>query len=268
MVEIARALAFEARLLIMDEPTAALGESEVGTLFEIVGHLRAEGLAVIFITHRLDEVFRTADRVVVLRDGARVGELPIAAATPDRLVQLMVGRPLEDIFRREEGGIGAPLLEVRGLGRRGAVRDVSFTLRRGEILGFAGLVGAGRTETARLIFGADRRDAGEILLEGRPLALRSPGEAVAAGIGLVPENRALQGLVLGLPVQENIGLATLDRFATAGWVRRSRLAAAALDFIRRLTIRTPTRGRRPCCSPGATSRRWCWPSGWPPAPGC
>ncbi len=240
MVEIAKALAVDARILIMDEPTAALGEHEVRSLFEVMGRLRADGIAVIFITHRLDEVFRVADRVVVMRDGARVGEMRIAEATPDRLVHMMVGRTLEDIFRKERTEITTPLLEVRGLTRRGVVHDVSFTLRRGEILGFAGLVGAGRTETARLIFGADPRDGGEILLEGRPLHVRSPADAVAAGIGLVPENRGLQGLVLGLPVQENIALATLDRHSTLGWVHRPRLAETARDYVRRLTIRTPS----------------------------
>ncbi len=239
MVEIAKALAVEARLLIMDEPTAALGESEVEVLFQIVRRLKSEGMATIFITHRLEEVFRVADRVNVLRDGARVGEMRIEEATPDRLVRLMVGRRLEDIFRKENSEISAPLLEVRGLSRRGAVREVSFTLRRGEILGFAGLVGAGRTELARLIFGADPKDGGEILLEGRPVPLRSPADAVKAGIGLVPENRALQGLVLKLPVQENIVLATLDRHSSAGWVHRSLVAGTARRFIGRLAIRTP-----------------------------
>jgi ABC-type sugar transport system ATPase subunit len=239
MVEIAKALAVEAKILIMDEPTAALGENEVEILFEIVRHLKSAGLAVIFITHRLEEVFRVADRVTVLRDGERVGEMRIEEAAPDRLVRMMVGRTLEDIFHKDTSAISAPLLEVRGLTRRGVVRGVSFTLRRGEILGFAGLIGAGRTETARLIFGADPRDAGEVLLAGRPLALRSPADAVKAGIGLVPENRALQGLVLGLPVQENIVLATLDRHNHAGWIDRAGIAATAQDYVRRLTIRTP-----------------------------
>jgi ribose transport system ATP-binding protein len=239
MVEIAKAIAVQAKVLIMDEPTAALGESETEVLFETVRELKAQGIAIIFITHRLEEMFRIADRVVVLRDGQRVGELSIGEATPDRVVQMMVGRSLQDIFRKEAVEITEPVLQVRGLTRHGAVQDISFTLRRGEILGFAGLVGAGRTETARLLFGADVPDRGEILLEGKPVRIGSPSWAVRAGIGLVPEDRGLQGLVLGLPVQENIVLATLRRHSAAGWVKRSLTARTAQAFVQRLSIRTP-----------------------------
>jgi ribose transport system ATP-binding protein len=239
MVEIAKAIAVQAKILIMDEPTAALGENETEVLFETVHGLKAQGIAIIFITHRLEEMFRIADRVVVLRDGQRVGELPVAEATPDRVVQMMVGRSLQEIFYKEPVDITQPILEVRGLTRRGAIENVSFTLRRGEILGFAGLVGAGRTETARLLFGADTRDGGEVLLEGKPLRIDSPTAAVKAGIGLVPEDRGLQGLVLKLPVQENIVLATLPRHSTAGWMDRSRIAETAHTFVQRLSIRTP-----------------------------
>ena len=239
MVEIAKAIAVSAKILIMDEPTAALGESETEILFETVRGLKAQGIAVIFITHRLEEVFRIADRVVVLRDGLRVGELPIAQATPEKVVQLMVGRSLQEVFAKEVLEIGGPVLEVRHLTRRGAVEDVSFTLHRGEILGFAGLIGAGRTETARLLFGADRREGGEILLEGRKLSISSPTEAVRAGISLVPEDRGLQGLVLKLSVQENIVLATLRRHSALGWMNRPAVTRTALSFVERLSIRTP-----------------------------
>ncbi|MGA2642079.1 MAG: sugar ABC transporter ATP-binding protein [Spirochaetia bacterium] len=239
MVEIAKAIAVKAKILIMDEPTAALGESETEVLFETVRGLKAQGIAIIFITHRLEEMFRIADRVVVLRDGQYVGELPIAEATPERVVQMMVGRSLQEVFRKEKAEITEPVLEVRALTRRGAVEDVSFTLRRGEILGFAGLVGAGRTETARLLFGADARDSGEILLEGKPLTVSSPTEAVRAGIGLVPEDRGLQGLVLKMPVLENIVLATLPRHSEAGWMNRPRMTQTARSFVDKLSIRTP-----------------------------
>jgi ABC-type sugar transport system ATPase subunit len=239
MVEIAKALAVEARVIIMDEPTAALGEHEVETLFEIVLGLKAKGIATIFITHRLEEIFRVADRIVVLRDGRRVGELAIGEATTDRIIQLMVGRTLADIFHKETAAITTPVLEVRGLRRAGAVEDVSFTLRRGEILGFAGLVGAGRTETMRLLFGADRKDGGDILIEGKPVAIHSPHDAVRAGLGLVPEDRALQGLVLKLPVRENIVLATLGRHSQTGMVKRRAVEATAHDYVNRLSIRTP-----------------------------
>jgi len=239
MVEVAKALAVDARIIIMDEPTSALGEDEVETLFGIIETLKEQGIAVIFISHRLEEVFRIADRVVVLRDGLRAGGLPIGEATRENIIQLMVGRELADMFQKEEVEIGEPLLEVQGLSRRGVVEDVSFTLRRGEILGFAGLVGAGRTETARLLFGADPVDSGTISIEGSPVRIDSPNDAVGAGIGFVPEDRGLQGLVLGLSVQENIVLPTLDEHSRAGWVERRRVRRTSQEYVDKLNIRTP-----------------------------
>ncbi len=239
MVEVAKALAVNARIIIMDEPTSALGEDEVETLFEIIGTLKAHGIAVIFITHRMEEIFRIADRVIVLRDGRRVGDMAIAEATPERIIQMMVGRELTDMFHKEQSQIGAPLLEVRGLTRRGVVEDVSFTLHRGEILGVAGLVGAGRTETARLLFGVDRKDGGFILIDGKPVHIGSPVDAVQAGLGLVPEDRGLQGLVLKLPVRENIVLPTLDDHSHAGWVDRRKVHNTAQEYVDKLNIRTP-----------------------------
>ncbi len=240
MVEVAKALAVDARIIIMDEPTSALGEDEVETLFGIIESLKEQGIAIVFITHRLEEILRIADRVVILRDGKRVGSLPISEATADQIIQMMVGRELlVDMFHKEAAEIGAPLLEVRGLSARGEVKNVSFTLHAGEILGFAGLVGAGRTETARLIFGADRKDAGEILIEGKPVRIDAPVDAVEAGLALVPEDRGQQGLVLMLPVQENIVLPTLDEHARAGWVNRRSLQATAQEYVDKLAIRTP-----------------------------
>ena len=240
MVEVAKALAVDARIIIMDEPTSALGEDEVATLFEIIGTLREQGIAVVFITHRLEEVFCVADRVVILRDGRRVGSMPIEEATPDKVIHLMVGRELKDMFQKGEAEIGAPLLEVRGLTRHGVVEDVSFTLRRGEILGFAGLVGAGRTEAARLLFGADPKDAGEIYVDGELVEIYSPIDAVTAGISLVPEDRGKEGLVLSLPVLENIVLPTLNRYARVGlWMDRRGLRNTAQDYVDKLNIRTP-----------------------------
>jgi ribose transport system ATP-binding protein len=239
MVEIVKALAVDARIIIMDEPTSALGEDEVGTLFEIVETLKGQGIGVIFITHRLEEVFRIADRVVVLRDGARVGSMPIEEATPDKIIQLMVGRELGNLFHKEKVEIGAPLLEVQGLARHGVVEDVSFTLRRGEILGFAGLVGAGRTETVRLLFGADSKDTGEIYVEGKRVKIESPSDALAAGIGFVPEDRSNQGLILKLSVLENIVLPTLDRHTRLGaWLDRLGLRKTAQEYVDKLNVRT------------------------------
>jgi ribose transport system ATP-binding protein len=240
MVEVAKTLAVDARIIIMDEPTSALGEEEVETLFGIIRALKEQGIAIVFITHRLEEVMRIADRVVVLRDGHRVGGLSIDEATPEEIIRMMVGRKLvTEIYHKEEAEIGEPLLEVRGLGGRGAVKDVSFTLRKGEILGFAGLVGAGRTEAVRLIFGADRKDSGEILIEGKSVRIDAPDDAVQAGLALVPEDRGLQGLVLMLPVQENIVLPTLGEHARAGWVNRNQLRNTAQEYVDRLAIRTP-----------------------------
>jgi ribose transport system ATP-binding protein len=239
MVEVAKALAVDARIIIMDEPTSALGEDEVETLFEIIGTLKQQGIAIVFISHRLEEILRIADRVVILRDGQRVGGLPITDATPDRMIRLMVGRELTEMFHKVKAEIGGPLLEARGLTRRGVVEDVSFVLKRGEILGFAGLVGAGRTETARLLFGADRKDAGEIWMDGKLVHINSAVDAVAAGLGFVPEDRGLQGLVLKLPVAENIVLPILNSHARAGWVDRRALRDTAASYVDRLNIRTP-----------------------------
>lgn len=238
MVEIAKALAVDARIIIMDEPTSALGEDEVETLFEVIRTLKKQGIGVIFITHRLEEVFRIADRVVVLRDGMRIGSLPIGEASPEKIIQMMVGREVGDLFRKKKAEIGAPLLEVRGLTRRGVVENVCFTLRRGEILGFAGLVGAGRTETVRMIFGADPKDAGEILIEGRPVRIESPRDALAAGIGFVPEDRSNHGLILRLSVLENIVLPSLEQHTRLGvLLDHMGLLKTAQTFVSKLNIR-------------------------------
>ena len=241
MVEVAKALAVDASIIVMDEPTSALGKDEVERLFEIVGTLKAQGIGVIFITHHLDEVFRIADRVLVLRDGRQAGTMTMEETTTEKLIQLMVGRELTDVFRKAEAEIGAPLLEVRGLTRRGSVEDVSFTLHRGEILGFAGLVGAGRTETAQLLFGAERKDSGEIYIDGEQVQINSPIDALAAGIGLVPEDRGKEGLVLGMSVLENIVLPTIGSYTRGGiWVDRHGLRDTAGRYVDELDIRTPS----------------------------
>src|SRR3954469_3019290 len=248
MVEIAKALSLNARLVIMDEPTSALTDTEVTALFDIIRGLKKRGLAVIYISHRLEEIFTISDRVTVLRDGQLAGDLPIAEATPDRIVRLMVGRPLMDLFRPEEAErrleslaerSPAPVLEVRGLGRTGTAQDpsaivledVTFSLRPGEIVGLAGLVGSGRTEIARAIFGADEYDRGEILVDGKPIRIRSPREAIHMGIGLVPEDRKLQALVLSLAIRENLSLSLLDRLSRFGVVRLAAERALARRMV-------------------------------------
>ena len=218
MVEIAKALSLDARVLIMDEPTSALTERETESLFEIIRRLKSQGVAVVYISHRLDEIFRITDRVTVLRDGRLVGSLLVADATQAQLIRMMVGRELTTLFPKQSVEIGEPVLEVHHLRRAGELEDISFVLRRREILGLAGLVGAGRTELVRVLFGADRLDSGEILVEGRPVHIRSPRDAIRLGLGFVTEDRKLQGLVLGMTVRENETLASLARLARLGFL--------------------------------------------------
>jgi inositol transport system ATP-binding protein len=249
MVEIAKALSFNARIVIMDEPTSALTTNEVAALFKIVRGLRERGLGIIFISHRIDEVLTICDRIVILRDGQNAGELSKGEATSERIVQLMVGRPLADLFQKENAvTAGNPILEVRKLNRTGTKRDataivlhdVSLTVHAGEIVGLAGLVGSGRTELARSIFGADPFLSGEILIDGTPVAIHGPQDAIRHGIGLVPEDRKQQALVLQLAVRENISLAKLSELTRMGFVRRTEERSVAQRFITALQIRTPS----------------------------
>jgi ABC-type sugar transport system ATPase subunit len=222
LVEIAKALACDARILVMDEPSAALTSHEVARLFEIIRDLKQRGIGIVYIGHRLDEIFAIADRVTVLRDGQNVGTRPIDGVTRKELIELMVGRELSSEFPTRAVTIGAPRLEVFGLRSGSAVRDVSFAVCRGEILALTGLVGAGRTETARLIFGADPRDAGEIRLDRKLLTIRTPRDAIAAGIGLLTEDRKLEGLVLAHSVRANFGLPNLNWLCRGGFVQLRR----------------------------------------------
>jgi ABC-type sugar transport system ATPase subunit len=208
MVEIAKALARDARVLVLDEPTAVLGGSDVDELFRIVRDLRADGVGVIFVSHRLEEVFGLADRFVVLKDGELAGQGDVGDADHDSLVSMMVGRELDQASHRVRSSIREEaLLQVEGLCRHGVFEDISFTVNAGEVVGLAGLRGAGRTEVARAIFGADPLDEGRILLHGAPVRIGSPGRAVARGIGLVPEERKTQGILTNLSTPPNISLA-------------------------------------------------------------
>jgi ABC-type sugar transport system ATPase subunit len=237
LVEIAKALAQNARILVMDEPTTALSSREVDKLLAIVGDLRGQGLGIIYVSHRLDEIFAVCDRATVMRDGEHIATELVAALTRERLIELMVGRKLEAEFPRRAPNIGPERLVVRGLSRGKAVRDVSFALRRGEVLGLTGLVGAGRTEVARLLFGADRPDAGRVTLDGRDLRIRSPRDAIRAGICLLTEDRKQQGLVLGLPVRENFGLPNLPKFSRASFVREVSERRAFAGFVESMRIK-------------------------------
>ena len=239
LVEIAKALAFDARIIVMDEPSAALTSHEVERLFAIINDLKSHGIGIIYISHRLDEVFTITDRVTVLRDGKNVGERPTSQITRNEMIELMVGRELKDEFPARTATIGPPRLEVSHLTRGRAVRDVSFTVHRGEILALTGLVGAGRTETVRLIFGADAREAGEIRLDGKLLTIRSPQDAIEAGIGLLTEDRKLQGLVLGHSVRENFGLPNLERLSRNGFVQLGLERDEFARFVEQLQIKVP-----------------------------
>jgi len=236
LVEIARALLAEARLLIMDEPTAALTPREVETLFGILNDLRAHGIGILFISHRLNEVFRHADRVSVMRDGVTLGTWPVGELTREALIERMVGRPLDQEFPKQRAPLGAERLTVRNL-RGGRVREATFAVRAGEVLGIAGLVGAGRTDLVRLVFGADRPEGGEILLDGAPVTIRSPRDAIRRGICLLTEDRAQQGLVLGLSARENFALPNLGHWSRASWIAERRERTAFLRYVESLNIR-------------------------------
>jgi ribose transport system ATP-binding protein len=239
IVEIAKALSLNAKILVMDEPSAALTNREVERLHSIVRELKGQGIGVVYISHRLDEIFTLCDRITVLRDGRYVGEKPVGEVTRHSLIEMMVGRELKNEFPPRESAVGKKRLEVKGLARGKFVRDVSFDVRAGEILGLTGLVGAGRTETVRLIFGADRRDAGTIRLDGKELKIRGPRDAIAARIGLLTEDRKLQGLVLPHTVRENFALPNLDWLSRFGFVNAREERDAFGNYVVSLKIKVP-----------------------------
>jgi ABC-type sugar transport system ATPase subunit len=237
VVEIAKALLTDARIIVMDEPSATLTLKEVDRLFAIIRELKSQGIGVIYISHRLDEIFEVADRVMVMRDGEHIDTRTIGESTREKMIELMVGRTLEDEFPKQPAEIGEPRLVVRELCRGTAVQNVSFQVRRGEIVGLTGLVGAGRTETARLIFGADQLEKGEIELDGVSLHLKSPREAIAAGICLLTEDRKSEGLVLGHTVRENFGLPNLSNFSRWGFLSKRRESQALAGYVETLQIK-------------------------------
>ena len=239
LVEIARAIGADARVVIMDEPTAALTDREVESLFAVIARLRATGAGIIYISHRLDEVFAIADRITVLRDGETVATMAARDTTRAELIRLMAGRELTAVFPKREVQPGDPALEVRGLSNRAAgVRGVSLTVRRGEIFGLAGLVGSGRTQLAETLFGLTPADAGEIAVAGRTVRIRSPRDAIAAGLAYVPEDRRRHGVVLEMAVAANASLASLGRVSRRGLLDRAAERRAAQDYVGRFRIRT------------------------------
>ena len=241
-VEIAKALAIDAKVVIMDEPTATLAEREIEDLFGVIKGLTDEGIAILYISHRLDEIFRIADRVTVMRDGKIVDTVPISGLDEDKLVRLMVGREIGNLYPKPEAEIGDVLLRATGMSRGEKLTDCSFEVRAGEILGFAGLVGAGRTELARAVFGADRVDGGEVELDGRTLRIKKPQDAIGAGIGYLTEDRKGEGLALQLGVDQNITLANLPM--TRSLISLKEEANIARRRRDELNIRTPSIRRR------------------------
>jgi rhamnose transport system ATP-binding protein len=237
MVEIARALSHEASVIIMDEPTAALSRNEIDDLFRIVAQLKAQGCAILFISHKFDEIFRVADAYVCLRDGEMVGSGRIADASEAELVRLMVGRPIDQVFPKRDIAIGETVLEVEGLSNPTEFADISFKLRRGEILGFYGLVGAGRSEAAQCLFGMSRPTRGTVRLNGEPIVLDSPGAAIAAGICYVPEDRQQQGAFLPMSIRENITLASIASHVKGLFLSRASEREATRKLGKRLDVR-------------------------------
>jgi ribose transport system ATP-binding protein len=243
MVEIARAISRQTTLILMDEPTSALSSRETQALLELMRHLRANGVSVVFISHRLEEVLQIVDRIIVMRDGQRVATMPIAEATEDKIIQSMVGRSV-GLFPKQAAEIKDVALEVRNLSGRNGVQDVSFSVRKGEILGLAGLVGAGRTETIRLLCGADRKASGTILIDGQEVTINKPVDAVRHGIGWVPEDRKDQGLILGMDVKQNITLTVIKQLSNLiGRISRRRERAVADNYVQALAIATPDIGQ-------------------------
>ncbi len=238
MVEIAKALAIDAKLVIMDEPTATLTGQEIEDLFSVIRNLTSRGIGILYISHRLDEIFRIADRITVMRDGKVVATLPREQLDENKLIRLMVGRALENLYPKPESTIGEVLLQVEGITRARVLHDCSFEVHAGEILGLAGLVGAGRTELARAVFGADHIDAGIIRLNGQRLRIKTPTDAINHGIGYLTEDRKKNGLAMNLGVDQNITLANLPMLAgLLDLGKEKRIALRARD---QLQIRTPS----------------------------
>ena len=237
LVEIAKALATNARILVMDEPSATLSNKEVEGLFDVIRGLKKQGIGIIYISHRLDEIDTICDRATVLRDGEYIATSKVNEIPRDDLIKQMVGRSIEQEFPKEPATLGRTLLSARNLHRGKKVQGVSLEIKSGEILGLTGLVGSGRTETARILFGADKPESGELELEGQPIEFKSPREAIASGVCLLTEDRKSQGLILPQSIRENFGLPNLQKFSNLGWINQQRERESCNDHAQKLLIK-------------------------------
>ena len=240
MIEIAKAVSLNARLVIMDEPTSALTEGETRKLFQVIASLKEKGITVVYISHRMEEIFKICDSYTILRDGQFISSGSIEDVTLDKIIEDMVGRPLMQVFPEKKNSVGEVILEVRDMDNGKEVRGVSFTLRQGEILGFAGLVGAGRSETLKAVFGADRKAKGEVILNGRKINIHSPKDAIRHGIGFLPEDRKKEGLVVDLSVLDNIIMAKPENAMAKGVFFAKKAKEICRSYIKELLIKTPS----------------------------
>ena len=240
MVEVAKALSFDAKLIIMDEPTSSLTEKETAMLLDIIHKLRDEGVAIVFISHRMNEIFEIADEIAVMRDGQMVKQLSAEGTQEKDVIAAMVGRDVQDLFVKAEAPIGDVALEVVGLSTKSLLKDISFKVHAGEIVGFAGLVGAGRSEVMRAVFGIDPRETGEIRVHGKPVRIESTVDALRAGLGFVPEDRKEQGLILKMSVRHNTSIAALSSVAKGWFIDRGAENALSDEYVAKLRVKTPS----------------------------
>ncbi|MCP3032347.1 sugar ABC transporter ATP-binding protein [Halobacillus sp. A1] len=241
MIEIARAISTNAEMIIMDEPTAALTDREITSLFKVIESLRKQGVSIVYISHRMEEIFQICDRITVLRDGKSIGTEQIKETSFDAIVKMMVGRELGDRFPERSSVIGETLLEVKDLSREELFEGINFQVKEGEVLGVAGLMGAGRTEIMETIFGAAKKSKGQVLLDGKPLNVTHPRDAIRAGIGFITEDRKDEGLVLNLSIRENVALTNLKTVSKNGWISSSKESVLVDDLIEKLHVRTTGR---------------------------
>ena len=240
MVEVAKALSYNSRLIIMDEPTSSLTDKETAMLMDIIRKLRDEGVAIVFISHRMNEIFEISDEIAVMRDGEMVQHMITSEVDEQQVIAAMVGRDVNDIFQKEEAPIGDVVLEVKNLSTRSFLKDISFNVRAGEIVGFAGLVGAGRSEVMRALFAVDPRETGEVFVNGKPVEIKSTVDALNAGLGFVPEDRKEQGLILKQTIRANASLAALNSVANGWFIDQKREKALSDEYVSKLKVKTPS----------------------------